>query len=72
MWFDKSLSLLVFANGKAGVNAEHSWADAPVMAHLMEMTLIVVRTDAAEVRLGFMASGKQAPTPRRYATLPHN
>lgn len=38
-WFDKSVSLVVFENGKAGVNCEHSWADAPVAAHLWEATL---------------------------------
>lgn len=38
-WFDKSINLVVFANGKAGLNVEHSWADAPVMGHLWEYTL---------------------------------
>jgi hypothetical protein len=40
VWFDKSLSLNFFSNGHMGVNAEHSWADAPVVAHLMEEILI--------------------------------
>eukprot|EP00731_Ephydatia_muelleri_P029750 Em0021g273a len=35
-WFDKSISIRVFANGKMGVNAEHSWADAPITGHLLE------------------------------------
>uniref|UniRef100_A0A8C3FI44 carnitine O-palmitoyltransferase n=1 Tax=Chrysemys picta bellii TaxID=8478 RepID=A0A8C3FI44_CHRPI len=38
-WFDKSFTLIVFRNGKIGLNAEHSWADAPVMGHLWEYTL---------------------------------
>jgi carnitine O-palmitoyltransferase 1 len=38
-WFDKSLSLVVFENGYAGLNAEHSWADAPVVAHMWEYCL---------------------------------
>ena len=38
-WFDKTLNLVVFANGHAGLNAEHSWADAPVVAHMMEWSL---------------------------------
>lgn len=25
-WFDKSFNLIVYANGKAGLNCEHSWA----------------------------------------------
>ena len=40
IWFDKSLSLLVFADGQVGLNAEHSWADAPVVAHLLEESII--------------------------------
>jgi len=40
-WFDKSFNMTVFQNGKMGLNAEHSWADAPVMAHVMEMAVIV-------------------------------
>ncbi|KAG9342935.1 hypothetical protein JZ751_015151 [Albula glossodonta] len=40
-WFDKSFSLVVFKNGKSGLNAEHSWADAPTVAHLWENVLAV-------------------------------
>ncbi|XP_074854032.1 carnitine O-palmitoyltransferase 1, liver isoform isoform X2 [Carettochelys insculpta] len=35
-WFDKSFTLVVFKNGKMGLNAEHSWADAPIVGHLWE------------------------------------
>ncbi|XP_053308148.1 carnitine O-palmitoyltransferase 1, brain isoform isoform X2 [Spea bombifrons] len=38
-WFDKSFTLIVFKNGKVGLNAEHSWADAPIMGHLWESML---------------------------------
>ena len=38
-WFDKSFQLIVFENGFAGLNAEHSWADAPIPAHLWEFVL---------------------------------
>ncbi|CAK9298380.1 unnamed protein product [Gordionus sp. m RMFG-2023] len=34
-WFDKSFTLVVFKNARIGFNAEHSWADAPIMAHLV-------------------------------------
>lgn len=40
-WFDKSFTLVVQRNGKVGVNCEHSWADAPVMAHVLEVAMIV-------------------------------
>ncbi|XP_066499205.1 carnitine O-palmitoyltransferase 1, liver isoform isoform X2 [Hoplias malabaricus] len=36
-WFDKSFSVVIFKNGKTGLNAEHSWADAPTVAHLWEL-----------------------------------
>ncbi|KAG9333491.1 hypothetical protein JZ751_011499 [Albula glossodonta] len=35
-WFDKSFNLIVFKNGTMGLNAEHSWADAPIIGHLWE------------------------------------
>ncbi|XP_072017786.1 carnitine O-palmitoyltransferase 1, liver isoform-like isoform X2 [Amphiura filiformis] len=38
-WFDKSFNLIVYKNGRMGVNGEHSLADAPVMAHLFEFAL---------------------------------
>ena len=38
-WFDKSFNLIVGRNGRVGFNAEHSWADAPIMAHLWEFVL---------------------------------
>lgn len=41
IWFDKSINLIVHANGKAGLNCEHAWADAPVPAHCMELSMIV-------------------------------
>jgi len=39
-WFDKSLNVVVFKNGHSGLNAEHSFADAPVVAHLYEVAII--------------------------------
>ncbi|NXU54117.1 CPT1A palmitoyltransferase, partial [Turnix velox] len=35
-WFDKSFTLVVFKNARMGLNAEHSWADAPIVGHLWE------------------------------------
>nr|XP_056719890.1 carnitine O-palmitoyltransferase 1, brain isoform [Euleptes europaea] len=51
-WFDKSFTLIVYRNGKSGLNAEHSWADAPVIGHLWEYTLA---TDSFQ--LGYDANG---------------
>ncbi len=44
VFFDKSLSLVVFNDGRAGLNAEHSYADAPAIAHLFETALIFGET----------------------------
>jgi len=38
-WFDKSFCLMVFSDGKCGINAEHGWADAPVIGHMVEYAL---------------------------------
>eukprot|EP01134_Creolimax_fragrantissima_P005903 CFRG5903T1 len=40
-WFDKSFTLMVYANGKAGLNGEHAWADAPILGHMWEYCLFV-------------------------------
>lgn len=36
-WFDKSFTLVSYPNGKMGINAEHSWADAPIVGHMWEV-----------------------------------
>lgn len=36
-WFDKSFNLISYPNGKMGINAEHSWADAPIVGHMWEV-----------------------------------
>ncbi|XP_054625464.1 carnitine O-palmitoyltransferase 1, liver isoform-like isoform X4 [Dunckerocampus dactyliophorus] len=51
-WFDKSFTVVYFKNGKNGINAEHSWADAPVIAHLWEY---VLATDCFQ--LGYNGEG---------------
>ncbi|KAM4845377.1 carnitine O-palmitoyltransferase 1, liver isoform 1-T3 [Thomomys bottae] len=38
-WFDKSFTLIIFKNGRMGINAEHSWADAPIVGHMWEYVL---------------------------------
>jgi Choline/Carnitine o-acyltransferase len=39
LWFDKSLTLVFFSNGRMGINGEHSWGDAPVVGHASEYNL---------------------------------
>lgn len=38
-WYDKSLSIIVSRTGRCGFNVEHSFADAPVLAHCWEYAL---------------------------------
>ncbi|XP_067389199.1 carnitine O-palmitoyltransferase 1, muscle isoform isoform X1 [Emydura macquarii macquarii] len=51
-WFDKSFTLVVYKNGKVGINMEHSWADAPIIGHLWEF---VLATD--KFHLGYSEGG---------------
>ncbi|XP_028304156.1 carnitine O-palmitoyltransferase 1, liver isoform isoform X1 [Gouania willdenowi] len=51
-WFDKSFNLIIFKNGTMGLNAEHSWADAPIIGHLWEQVLCM-----DPVRLGYTEDG---------------
>lgn len=39
-WFDKSFNIIVFKNGYWGFNAEHAFADAPVLGMTLERILI--------------------------------
>lgn len=66
-WFDKSFTLVVCPNGRIGFNGEHSWADAPIMAHLWEYSI----TDEF-FKLGYREDGRcngtlvhQPPNPIR-------
>ncbi|KAG7324356.1 hypothetical protein KOW79_012372 [Hemibagrus wyckioides] len=51
-WFDKSFNLIVFKNGTMGLNAEHTWADAPIVGHLWEQVLSM-----DPVKLGYTEEG---------------
>uniref|UniRef100_A0A6Q2X7H8 carnitine O-palmitoyltransferase n=1 Tax=Esox lucius TaxID=8010 RepID=A0A6Q2X7H8_ESOLU len=51
-WFDKSFNLIVFKNGTMGLNAEHAWADAPIVGHLWEVLLAL-----DPVKLGYTEEG---------------
>ncbi|XP_050422523.1 carnitine O-palmitoyltransferase 1, liver isoform-like isoform X2 [Adelges cooleyi] len=56
-WFDKSFTLCIGSNGRVGFNAEHSWADAPVMGHLWEHFL------CGDLVVGYQADGHTKGTP---------
>uniref|UniRef100_A0A5F9C908 Carnitine O-palmitoyltransferase 1, muscle isoform n=1 Tax=Oryctolagus cuniculus TaxID=9986 RepID=A0A5F9C908_RABIT len=51
-WFDKSFTFIIFKNGKIGINAEHSWADGPIVIHFWEK---IVATDCFQ--LGYTEDG---------------
>ncbi|KAM9177402.1 carnitine O-palmitoyltransferase 1, muscle isoform [Dugong dugon] len=51
-WFDKSFTVISFKNGQMGLNAEHAWADAPIIGHLWEF---VLATDT--LYLGYTETG---------------
>ncbi|XP_032380212.1 carnitine O-palmitoyltransferase 1, liver isoform isoform X1 [Etheostoma spectabile] len=51
-WFDKTFNLIVFKNGTMGLNAEHSWADAPIVGHLWEHVLSM-----DPIKLGYNEDG---------------
>ncbi|TSK20002.1 Carnitine O-palmitoyltransferase 1, liver isoform [Bagarius yarrelli] len=59
-WFDKSFNLIVYKNGTIGLNAEHSWADAPIIGHLWEH---VLSTDA--IKMGYTEDGHCKGEPHR-------
>lgn len=60
-WFDKALSVIAFSDGHIGFNAEHSWADALVIAHMWELTVMSGKTDREQ---GYDADGHCSKTGR--------
>ncbi|KAL7831026.1 hypothetical protein SRHO_G00305280 [Serrasalmus rhombeus] len=58
-WFDKSLSLIIYKNGTMGLNAEHSWADAPIIGHLWEHVL------SMDLKLNYALDGHCNGEPHR-------
>ncbi|XP_047451890.1 carnitine O-palmitoyltransferase 1, liver isoform isoform X1 [Mugil cephalus] len=51
-WFDKTFNLIIYKNATMGLNAEHSWADAPIIGHLWEHVLSM-----DPVKLGYNEEG---------------
>ncbi|XP_056272838.1 carnitine O-palmitoyltransferase 1, liver isoform isoform X1 [Pseudoliparis swirei] len=65
-WFDKSFNLIVFKNGTMGLNAEHSWADAPIIGHLWEHVLSM-----DPLKLGYTEEGHCCGEPHPNLPGPH-
>ncbi|KAJ8937761.1 hypothetical protein NQ318_006624 [Aromia moschata] len=66
-WFDKSFTLCVGNNGRIGFNAEHSWADAPIIVHCWEYVITdELLTDRYD------DSGNTVGTPALTPPAPHH
>ncbi|CAG8673044.1 6506_t:CDS:2, partial [Scutellospora calospora] len=58
-WFDKSMSIIVDSNGRAGINGEHSPCDALIPSHICEWAVSEPTTLNAQL------SGRLIPPPFR-------
>jgi carnitine O-palmitoyltransferase 1 len=66
IWFDKSFNLIVFEDGQAGINAEMTFGDAPVVAHMWEYALLNELIDFENCRDASALAGESlrgAPLP---------
>lgn len=68
-WFDKSFTLCIGSNARIGFNAEHSWGDAAIMAHIWEFIVM-----EEVIQNGYREDGNcvgepefQPPSPQRMA-----
>nr|XP_022311882.1 carnitine O-palmitoyltransferase 1, liver isoform-like [Crassostrea virginica] len=59
LWYDKCFNLVSFPDGRMGCNSEHSYADAPIIAHLLEYNF----TAEALEQCGFLNDGALPPNP---------
>ncbi|KAK3094953.1 hypothetical protein FSP39_008296 [Pinctada imbricata] len=59
IWFDKTFTLISFSDGRIGLNCEHSFADAPILAHMAEFNY----TNEALKIVQFDDHGNLIPTP---------
>ena len=60
-WYDKALSLVLFANGAAGLNGEHSPQDAPVPGAAIDYALMGETIDEYRALLASAATAAKAP-----------
>jgi carnitine O-acetyltransferase len=61
-WFDKALSLIVFADGTAGINVEHCGLDGTTILHLVD-TMLGESAQAHSERSGAVTQGLPAVEP---------
>lgn len=59
LWYDKCFNLVSFPDGRMGCNSEHSYADAPIIAHLLEYNYTAEALD----QCGFLKDGSLTPNP---------
>nr|XP_034320165.1 carnitine O-palmitoyltransferase 1, liver isoform-like isoform X2 [Crassostrea gigas] len=59
LWYDKCFNLVSFPDGRMGCNSEHSYADAPIIAHLLEYNYTAEALD----QCGFQKDGSLTPDP---------
>jgi len=59
-WFDKSINLVVYDDAYAGMNCEHSWADAPAIAHLWEYAMLSELWDYETMAKKRIGSGEES------------
>jgi carnitine O-palmitoyltransferase 1 len=65
-WCDKSFTVVVTTGGLMAIHAEHSWADAPVMCHLVEQA---TGREANDEKSIYAADGSVLPTAEESAAL---
>ena len=64
-WFDKAVSLIVFADGRAGINVEHCGLDGTTILSFVDALLGATRRGAARLS-GARSQGAPAPEPLRF------
>uniref|UniRef100_A0A0K8TTA0 carnitine O-palmitoyltransferase n=1 Tax=Tabanus bromius TaxID=304241 RepID=A0A0K8TTA0_TABBR len=64
-WFDKSFTVCVGTNGRLGFNAEHTWGDAAIKAHIWEYAIM-----EEKLGQGYDENGNTKGTPEFQPPLP--
>jgi hypothetical protein len=66
LWFDKSVTFGTYPNGKAGLHAEHSYADALTVAHMWEWVTTEERMAGGMYREDGHCKDYDAPLPPQW------
>jgi carnitine O-palmitoyltransferase 1 len=70
LWFDKSVTFATYPNGKAGMMAEHSYADALTVAHMWEWVTTEERMNGGMYRDDGHAKGYQETSTEQVNLMP--